>query len=434
MQAEHGIKIDTIRQDSPAEKAGLLPGDTVLSINSHKLRDPVDFMFFSGDNTLETEVKRGGKIIHIQIVRGDRKELGVHFKPFKVMTCKNNCIFCFVKQLPGGLRKSLYIKDEDYRMSFLYGNYVTLSNLSKEDKRRIIEQRLSPLYISVHSTNRGVRNKLLGNPKAPDIMKELKFLRDNKLRFNLQIVLCPGYNDGKELQQTISNLYSFYPYVLSVAVVPVGLTLYKKPGIRPVIKEDAADAIKIIESFQKRFLKKHGNAIVYAADELYLKAERSFPPLKEYGELHQIENGVGMVPLFIHQAKKIKIPGTGQLKKKFLTFTGVSFYPFLKKFLEKLSDKEKILIDALPVENKFFGSSVTVTGLLSGRDVIKTVLDRIEGHEAVLLPDVVLNDENRFLDDITLNNMEEALGIPVRKISSTPEGIIRGFAEGISLS
>jgi putative radical SAM enzyme (TIGR03279 family) len=434
MQAEHGIQIDTVQQGSPAEKAGLLPADTVLSINSHKLRDPVDFMFFSADDTLDAEVKRGGEIIHIQIVRSEKKEFGVHFKPFKVMTCKNNCIFCFIKQLPGGLRKSLYIKDEDYRMSFLYGNYVTLSNLSKEDKRRIIEQRLSPLYISVHSTNRVVRNKLLGNPKAPDIMKELKFLRENKLRFNLQIVLCPGYNDGKELQQTISNLYSLYPYVLSVAVVPVGLTLYKKPGIRPVIKEDAADAIKIIESFQKRFLKKHGNAIVYAADELYLKAERSFPPLKEYGELHQIENGVGMVPLFMHQAKRIKVPSIGQRKKKFLTFTGVSFYPFLKKFLEKLSEKENILIDALQVENKFFGSSVTVAGLLSGRDVIKTVLDRIEGHETVLLPDVVLNDENKFLDDITLDNMEDALGIPVRKISSTPEGIISGFAEGASLS
>ena len=429
MQTEHGIQIDSIEPGSFAEKAGLLPGDTLLSINSHKLCDPVDFMFHSADDTLDARIRRGDKIIHIQIIRKDFKEFGIDFEPFKVMTCKNNCIFCFVKQLPRGLRKSLYIKDEDYRMSFLYGNYITLSNLSREEKKRIVEQRLSPLYISVHSTNRNVRNKLLGNQKAPDIMKDLRFLRDNKLRFNLQIVLCPGYNDKKELQQTIAHLYSLYPYVLSIAVVPVGLTIYKKHPIRPVEKEDASDAIKIIEVFQKRFLKKHGNAVVYGADELYLKAERPFPPLKEYGELHQIENGVGMVPLFMQQAKKSKVPRTVQRKKRFLTFTGVSFYPFLKKFLEKLAEKENVTVEAVPVENKFFGSSITVAGLLTGRDVIKAILDRIEGRETILIPDVVLDDENRFLDDITFKNMEDALGLPVRRISSTPDGLISGISE-----
>ena len=430
MQAEHGIKIDNIYPGSLAEKSGFLPGDILLSINSHKLRDPIDFIFYSSEDNIKIEVKRGGKNINILVVRKDCEEFGIDFKPFKVMTCKNNCIFCFVKQLPKGLRKTLYIKDEDYRMSFLYGNYITLSNMTKEDRRRIIEQKLSPLYISVHSTNRALRNRLLGNTKSPDILKELKFFADNKIRFNLQIVLCPGYNDGEELQQTLSDLYRFYPYVLSIAVVPVGLTIYKKHSIRPVEKTDAEHAINIIESFRKRFRKKHGNSVVYAADELYLKAERPFPPLREYGDLHQIENGVGMVPLFMNQVKKLKLTKTLQVKKKFLTFTGISFYPFLNKFIERLSEKENLkLIDVVPVENKFFGTSITVAGLLIGRDVIKAVLDRIEGHETILIPDVVLNEENRFLDDITLNDIEEALGIPARKIKSTPEGLIKGIIE-----
>lgn len=429
MQAEHGLKVEEIHIGSLAERSGLLAGDMLLSINSHVLRDPIDFMYYSGDDNLELKVRREDKDIDIRITRKDEIEFGIEFKCLKVATCRNNCIFCFVRQLPKGLRKTLYVKDEDYRMSFLYGNYITLSNLNAADKKRIIEQRLSPLYISVHSTNRTVRNKLLGNPKGPDIMKELKFFFDNKLRFNAQIVLCPGYNDGKDLQQTISNLYRFYPYVLSIAVVPVGLTMHRKQNIRPVEKEDAEQVLKIIGTFQKRFLKKHGNPIVYGADELYLKASRPLPPLKEYGDLYQIENGVGMVPLFLSQAKKVKIPKLLPNKKKFLTFTGVSFYPFLKKFADRIREKESLVLDVFPVENRFFGPSITVAGLLTGRDVIKTILDSTDGYEMILVPDVVLNREDKFLDDVTLSDIEDALGICVKKISSTPEGLIKGISE-----
>jgi putative radical SAM enzyme (TIGR03279 family) len=429
MQIEQGLTIERIHKGSLAEKSGLQPGDVVLSINSRTLRDPIDFMYYCGDDLLNVEVKRAGQILPLQMRRRDEIEFGIEFKPFKVMTCKNNCVFCFVRQLPRGLRKTLYVKDEDYRMSFLYGNYITLSNLTKEDKKRIVEQRLSPLYISVHSTERAVRNKLLGNPKGPDIMKELKFFADNKLRFNVQIVLCPGYNDDKELKQTLSNLYRFYPYVLSIAVVPVGLTIHRNKDLRPVEKEDAENALKIIESFQKRFMKKHGNPIVYGADELYLKAGQPFPPLKEYGELYQLENGVGMVPLFLNQAKKVRVPKIMPQGKKFLTFTGMSFYPFLKKFLDRISEKDHLSIDVLAVENTFFGPSVTVAGLLSGRDVIKTILDRTDGYDMILVPDVVLNMQDQFLDDVTLQDIKDALGIPVKKIGSTPEGIIKSISE-----
>ncbi len=289
---------------------------------------------------------------------------------------------------------------------------------------------MSPLYVSVHTTNNTLRKDLLGNLKASDIMKELKFLSDNKIRFNIQIVLCPGYNDGAELKRTLNDLYRFYPYALSIAVVPIGVTKYTKHSIRPLEKTDARKALEIIESYHKRFKKKYGTFIAYGSDELYLKADLPFPPLKQYGNLHQIENGVGMVPLFLNQAKKAKIPKVFKRKKKFLTFTGVSFYPFLKNFTGRLLDREKLKItDVVCIENRFFGTSVTVAGLLTGRDVISTLLDTIEGHEMILVPDVVLNEENKFLDDITLDDMQEALGIPVKKIDSTPEGLVKGIVE-----
>ena len=427
MQSENGIQIDRVCPGSQAERLGLLPGDILVSVNSQKLRDPVDFMFYGADDSIEIAVKRNGINLSLRAEREEGREFGVDFRPFKPITCNNDCMFCFVKQLPKGLRKTLYVKDDDYRMSFLFGNYVTLTNLKKEDKKRIVEQRLSPLYVSIHATSKNVRSKLLGNAKAPDILDELKFLADNKIRLHTQIVLCPGHNDGKELSKTIHDLHCFYPYVSSVAVVPVGLTMYRRQNIMPVEKEDAKEALKIIESFQKRFKKRHGDPLVYGADELYIKSEIPFPPLKDYGDFPQIENGVGMVALFMNCIKKVKIPKLLPRKRRFLTITGMSFYPFLKKFL-KLLNTEGINIDILPVENRFFGTSVTVAGLLTGRDIIKTLLDKTDSKDVVLLPDVVLREgENIFLDDITLKDMEEALGTSVKKIESTPEGLIRGI-------
>ena len=429
MKSENGIEIDSICPGSQAERLGLLPGDILVSVNSKRLRDHVDFMFYSGDDSIEIAVKRNGKNFNLRAVREEGRELGIDFKPLRAITCNNNCMFCFVKQLPRGLRKTLYVKDDDYRMSFLFGNYVTLTNLKKEDKKRIVEQRLSPLYISIHATNKSVRNRLLGNAKAPDILKELKFLADNKIRLHAQIVLCPGYNDSKELSRTLHDLHCFYPYVSSVSVVPVGLTMHRKQAIRPVERDDARDALKIIESFQKRCRKKHGDLFVYGADELYIKAETSLPSFKEYGDFPQIENGVGMVPLFMHHAKKLKIPKLLSSKKRVLIFTGISFYPFLKRLL-KLFTTEGLNIELFPVENKFFGTSVTVSGLLTGRDIIKTLLDRTEKKDVILVPDVVLKEgEDMFLDDITLGDMEEALGTSVKKIESTPEGLIQGITE-----
>ncbi|MFN3479598.1 MAG: PDZ domain-containing protein, partial [Thermodesulfovibrionales bacterium] len=248
MHIKNGIIVDGVRVGSPASVAGLQAGDVIMSINGNRIADLIDYLFYADEEKLDLIVSRKGKKIPLVIEKKDN-DTGIELRHFKVKTCKNRCIFCFVSQLPKGLRRSLYIKDEDYRMSFLYGNYITLTNVTPAEKRRIIEQRLSPLYISVHSTEMELRNKLLGNPKATDVLKEIKFFKDHRIKMHCQIVLCPDYNDGEELQRTINDLYKFYPYVASIAVVPVGLTAYRKNNgvLRPVEKEDALKAIEIIE-------------------------------------------------------------------------------------------------------------------------------------------------------------------------------------------
>ena len=434
MKSNPGVEIESITVGSIAERAGLLPGDRIIKVNGHKIKDAIDLMFYNNETELHFAVgRKGTRLAMTACMDGNETVgLGIELKSFHTKSCRNNCIFCFVSQLPKGLRKTLYLKDDDYRMSFLYGNYITMTNLSPQDKARIITQRLSPLYISVHSTNSVVRNKLLGVQATVNILKDIKFLAGNKIRMHTQIVLCPGYNDGKGLEQTIADLYRFYPYVQSIAVVPVGLTAHRKKQLKPVDQPDAVRALDTIHKFQNRFRRKHGEAIVYGADELYIKAAREFPPLDDYGELPQIENGVGMVPLFLHEAKKIKSAHSLQINRaagrRFITFAGVSFYPYLSRYVSKLR-RADIDVEAVPVENTFFGTSVTVTGLLTGRDVIKSLSGLVDKGDIILVPDVALRSQgDLFLDDISLHDIEEVLGVPAVSVASTPRGIIEAIA------
>jgi len=293
MHRHQPAEIVHVAPQSIAHTTGIVPGDRVVSINGQGVSDVIDLMFYGNEGALEMVIERQKKRLSFTLSKPADQEIGIELRPFKIRTCTNKCIFCFVNQLPKGLRKSLSIKDEDYRMSFLYGNYITLTNLTEWDKKRIVGQRLSPLFISVHSTNRKVRNILLGNPKAPDIMKELQFFKEHRIRMHCQIVLCPGYNDGRELVQTIRDLYKFHPYVSSIAVVPVGLTAHRKSGakVRPVEKDDALRALETVDFFQRRSKKRHGDAIVYGADELYLQGEASFPPSWNTGNCHSWKTG-----------------------------------------------------------------------------------------------------------------------------------------------
>ncbi len=425
MATKNGIEIEELLPDSPADRAGLKPGDMLIAVNGYKLRDAIDLMFYKGDDAIDFIYERDGARQDLHIPAPEDEDLGITIRPFKVKTCKNNCIFCFVKQLPKGLRKSLYLKDEDYRLSFLHGNYMTLSNLDKKERTRIVEQHLSPLYLSVHTTNTELRNRMLGTPKGCDILKELEFFASHKIRMHAQIVLCPGYNDGKELHNTIRDLYRFFPYVTSIAVVPVGLTAHRRQPLTAVGADDAVKAIQTVSAFQKRFMKKHGDPVVFCSDEMFIKADMAFPPLREYGTLPQIENGVGMVPLFLSQAKKIKIPKDQKAAGSFVTITGQSFYPFLKKFVGKLKEKEAFPIDVMPVDNNFFGTSVTVTGLLTGRDIIRTLHDNMDDYDTLLVPDTALKeDEDIFLDDVTLRDVAEATELSVLRVVATPQGLI----------
>ena len=423
-----GIEIESVRKGSIAEKAGLQPQDKLVSVNGHKIGDVIDLMFYGNEQDLEFLVIRDKEKLVVRTeadadVAGD---LGIVMKPFKIRACRNNCMFCFVSQLPKGMRRTLYLKDDDYRMSFLFGNYVTLTNITAADRKRISEQRLSPLYISVHSTSAALRNDMIGNQTAVDILREIKFLVDNRIRLHAQIVMCPGYNDGKALAKTIADLYRFYPYVMSVAVVPVGLTSHRKKRMRPVEKEDAINALDIIHKYQARFKRKHGECIVYGADELYIKGELDFPPLPDYGDLPQIENGVGMVPWFLQQAKRVKIPqGVEKMRKqRFVTFTGMSFSPFLSKFVSRLK-KNGVDIDAIALENTFFGKDVTVTGLLTGRDLIKSLSEVLKKGDILLIPDIVMREGTEvLLDDVSKEDIEEVLGVKTVVIDSTPKGLL----------
>ncbi len=424
----HAI-INYITDNSIAHEIGLEKGDVLLTLNGFPVRDVIDYMFHSKDNILEIKVQRGKKTLTFKTKKKEGVSLGIELKSFRTKTCRNKCMFCFVNQLPKNMRKTLYLKDDDYRMSFLFGNYITLTNLSSEERKRITEQKLSPLYISVHTTNNDIRRKMLGNPEAPDILKELQDLTANKIRLHVQIVLCPGLNDGEELSNTIKDLQKFYPYVASMAVVPVGLTRHRKSIIRPVEKNDAIKVIEDVNKFRQRCSRRHGDPIVHLADEFYIKAEAPFPPVKEYGDLPQIENGVGMIPVFLHCSKKLKLPKKIEPVKT-AVITGASFMPYLEEFAKKLNTIEGLSLDVFKVENTFFGPSVTVAGLLTGKDILKTIVGKTKA-DCLLVPNITLREgSDMFLDNVTLKDMEESLGMHVKAIEPTPEGLLRGITDG----
>ncbi len=420
--------ISHILEDTISEEIGLQKGDIIVSMNGAPIHDVIDYMYNSSDNIVNLTIQRGKEELYFEIEKDEGEPLGFELKSFRTKTCRNKCMFCFVTQLPKGMRKPLYLKDDDYRMSFLYGNYITLTNITNADKKRIQSLRLSPLYISVHTTNNDLRRKMLGNPKSTNILKEILELTAYKIKLHTQIVLCPGLNDGDELSNTIKDLQKFYPYIASIAIVPVGLTNHGNKQLKPVRKEDAIKTIEIVNGFRRRFKRRHGDPIVYLADELYLKAEHSFPQLKTYGDLPQIENGVGLIPAFQHCARNLKFPKSIE-PVKVATFTGVSFMPYLEAFSKKLNSIEGVSLDVFKVENRFFGPNVTVAGLLTGKDILKTLIGKSKA-DCLLVPDVTLREGSEmFLDNVTLKDLGESLGMQIKVIDSTPGGLLKGIQD-----
>lgn len=421
-----GLLIESVVPGSIAAEIGIEAGDTLIAINGHTLRDIIDYSFYAGfDEELLLEVLGSdGELWEYEIEREPGEPLGLSFPPPVPAKCRNNCLFCFVHQLPKGLRKPLYVKDEDYRLSFLNGNYVTLANLKSSELKRITEQRLSPLYISVHATSPKLREKLLGRIGIPPIMEQLRKLAKARISMHTQIVLCPELNDGEELERTVADLASLYPAVQSLAIVPLGLTEHRRnlPALKAVDSDYARAFVQQWGAKSIELRKQLGEPFLFISDEFYLKGGVPFPPLREYGDLPQIENGVGMVPLFLRDAARV-IRSAGKLRNfKVSVVSGRSAIGFVSDFTAALSEKSGVEIVPIAVENRLFGCSVTVSGLISGRDIL-AALEGVDTGMALFVPDVMLKEgEGVFLDDLPVEELEKRLGRRVILFDSSPRG------------
>jgi putative radical SAM enzyme (TIGR03279 family) len=421
-----GLLITEVLPESIAEEMQMEPGDRLLAINGHRVRDIIDYNFHAADEDVTVDLEKpDGEVWEIEIEKDEGESLGLIFAPPEPARCGNRCVFCFVHQLPKGLRAPLYVKDEDYRLSFLYGNYVTLANIDDGDLVRIKEQRLSPLYVSVHATEPALREQLLGKRGIRPILDVMQELAEARILMHTQVVLCPGLNDGHHLEQTIDDLAALRPWVASVAVVPVGITTHRRRlrRLEPVTELYAADFIAEWGARSRQLAEGFHAPFLYLADEFYIKAGLPFPPLEEYGDLPQLENGVGMIPLFLAEAEDVLAEAEPLTERSVTLVTGVSPFSFLAGFLERLSAATGVTLQLQPVENLLFGDMVTVTGLVCGSDIVASLRDKALG-ELVLVPDVMLKEgEGMFLDDMTVGELEAKLGRKVTVVRSTPRGI-----------
>lgn len=410
------MKIKTIAKKSIALAHKVSAGDELLEINGHPINDIIDYKFFSADHPLELELKsKHGKVKKVSVRKPPDEDLGLEFYPIRYKSCKNNCIFCFVHQLPRGLRRALYFKDEDFRLSFLHGNFITLTNTSDEDMNRIVRQRLSPMYISVHATDEKLRKEILSNPKVLDIMLMVERLAKGRIEMHTQIVLCPGINDGEHLEKSVRDLSAFYPYVKSLALVPIGLTRFREklPKIKPVSKAYSKEVIQLVDRWQRSFRRKWGCGFVYAADEFFTRTGLDIPGKRYYDEFCQIENGVGMMRQLLDsfQKKRRLLPRSLKKNLSITLVTGVSAFGLMKQVVnEKLSSISGLTTRLVAVKNDFLGCTVTVTGLLTGTDILSALRKQKKLGEIVLLPPNCLNEDGLFLDDLTPGDLEREFG------------------------
>lgn len=422
--------ISHIEPGSIAEDLGWQPDDEIVSINGHHLQDDIDFRFYSADEFITVVIKRGEQTAEFEIEKDFGMPLGVTFKDILfdgVRTCGAHCIFCFVEQLPKGLRKSLYLKDDDFRLSFLHGNFVTLANVSEEDLQRIVTQRLSPLYISVHATEPDLRERMLGRA-APDILGQIDTLAAGRITLQTQIVLCRGVNDGEHMIRSVEDLAARYPTVSSIAIVPVGLSAHRKnkTPIGSIDDQYSSEILDRVKHWQRRYLREKGTRLVWAADEFYLSAHRSVPSAPTYEGFPQIENGVGLVRQFLDSARRAEriLPDKLPRDVTISTVTGSLFDSVLEWWAESLPC-ENLTINVWTIGNTLFGESVTVTGLIAGKDVI----ERLRGHdlgEALFIPSVALRD-GAFLDDVTLEDVERALNCRAIAVHPRPYQLIKAI-------
>ncbi len=424
------LDILSVLPESIAAQSGFKQGDRIVSINGEDVCDDIDYKFFVADEHIVVKLRtKQGRLRTYAIDKAPDDTLGIEFSPINIKRCRNKCIFCFVDQMPVGCRKSLYIKDDDFRASFLHGNYITLGSLSEADWDRIFKQRLSPLYISVHTTDPMLRSFILGNSKAPDIMTSLRRLAASGIRMHTQIVLCPGVNDGKYLERTLDDLSGLFPAVASVAVVPVGITSHRKElyPLRKFTAREARAVLAMTVQFGKECKKQFGSRFVYASDEFYIQAGEVFPSASFYEDFPQIENGVGMVTTFLREVSRTTAPARVQ-PVKITIATGASFSKVLKDIMPRLGKIRGADINLVTVKNVFFGPLVTVAGLLTGSDLVKALQSRRLGDRLLIPATMLKEEEDVFLDAMRLSQLEERLNIAITPVAGFRElmDVVRG--------
>lgn len=433
------VIISSIEAGSLASKKKICAGDKLISINSNAINDVLDYRFYINDTKLILLLETAqGKPKLVLIRKNELEDLGLEFETYlmdKQRSCKNKCIFCFIDQLPEGLRKSLYFKDDDSRLSFLFGNYITLTNLTDDEAERIIKMHISPVNVSVQTMNPELRVRMMANPKAGESLRYLKKFADAGISINTQLVLCPSINDGKELEYSLNELAKLYPAVQSIAAVPVGLSDHREGlyPLEPYSKKTAGEVIDIIDAFNSRFEESNGEIIAYAADEFYLRAGREMPDEDYYNGFPQLENGVGMWALLKSEFEAALEECTAtQLERSVTLVTGEAAFPLISQLAEKAQSKIKGLsVQVVPVKNKLLGSMITVSGLLCGSD-IADALEGVElGEELIIPPNCLRSEGDMFLDDMTVDGLSDKLGVRIIQNGSSGEDLLSAMTGGI---
>lgn len=424
--------ITGVEPGSIAEECGLEPGDRIGAVNGHEIEDFFDYQYYIEEEFLRVEVlTKDGEECTLEIEKEEDEDLGLVFESFLMddyNSCCNKCMFCFIDQMPPGMRETLYFKDDDSRLSFLQGNYITLTNMKEKDIDRVIRYHLAPINISVHTTNPELRCRMLHNRFAGDVMEKIRRFSDAGIPMNSQVVLCKGINDGEELDRTIRELGDFLPCMESLSVVPVGLTKYRDdlPKLEAFTKEDAKKVLSQIQRWQKHFLETRGTSFVHASDEWFILAGEEFPPVDYYEGFGQLENGVGMMRLLISEVEERLSELTGDDREKSVSIaTAKLAFPTIRKLAEQVTAKyPRMHIHVYCIENTFFGEQITISGLLTGQDIERQLKGRELGDELLLPCNVLKADEDIFLDDMSLSALSESLQVPVNIIQSEGQDFV----------
>ena len=429
-------RITNVLPDSIAAQVGFEPGDAIVSINGTRPRDLIDYQFLCADEVLALEVLDANSNLHqIELEKDYDDDLGLEFETALfdgLMQCNNRCPFCFIDQQPPGKRESLYLKDDDYRLSFLYGSYLTLTNLSQPEWQRIEQMRLSPLYVSVHATEPQIRIRLLKNERAGQILEQLRWFQERRLQIHAQVVVCPGINDGVHLEKTLLDLASFHreeiPAVASAAVVPVGLTRFRpvEDQLVPVNRSTAAAVIAQVQTLQQKFRHQFGTNFAWLADEWFLIAQQELPPESDYEDYPQIGNGVGSIRQFIKQFQSAAamLPPRVAVPRRLTWVVGNAVEHAFKPLVERLNEVEGLEVHLAALRSCYWGQDISVTGLLTGQDLLEGLQEKELG-DAILLPSLMLkHDDTKFLDDMTVEELSRRLTIPILPVNGV-EGLIK---------